>query len=252
MNLNERIVSLRGLWNQDTFVSFLWSFQGVLHFKSNLEDRVVCDMFQDKFFLLADAIVQYILTPKNIAESCRQLSTSTFIRSSIDVSPGFSTAYAKFKAADRALGMEVRDIGLQDILHVQGGDPDRQSRTKKQPRAGDGDGDGEEDEVRGDDRVAKKVRLQALVKATAGCHIIRGMAIEGTSFVFTMSDQVAENPIENYQGKGPETPVVIKAHKKVTLVEGTQTEEVDEGAGYASNDEDEPSPDRPMPPAPAA
>ncbi|KAH7075809.1 hypothetical protein BKA63DRAFT_565863 [Paraphoma chrysanthemicola] len=102
MNPNERVAFLRGLWNQDTFVSFLWS---------NWEDRVVRDMFQDKFVLLADAIVQYILTLRNITESCRHLSTSTFLRSSVKVGPDFGNAYAKFKSADRELGTASQPEG---------------------------------------------------------------------------------------------------------------------------------------------
>jgi hypothetical protein len=33
MNAEERLKFLAQLWNQDIFVSFLWKFQGVLHFK---------------------------------------------------------------------------------------------------------------------------------------------------------------------------------------------------------------------------
>jgi hypothetical protein len=33
MNVEERLKFLAQLWNQDIFVSFLWKFQGVLHFK---------------------------------------------------------------------------------------------------------------------------------------------------------------------------------------------------------------------------
>jgi hypothetical protein len=33
MNAEERLEFLAQLWNQDIFVSFLWEFQGVLHFK---------------------------------------------------------------------------------------------------------------------------------------------------------------------------------------------------------------------------
>jgi hypothetical protein len=33
MDVDERIVFLEGLWNDDVFVSFMWEFQGVLHYK---------------------------------------------------------------------------------------------------------------------------------------------------------------------------------------------------------------------------
>jgi hypothetical protein len=33
LNREERDTFLEGLWNEDIFVSFLWEFQGVLHFK---------------------------------------------------------------------------------------------------------------------------------------------------------------------------------------------------------------------------
>jgi hypothetical protein len=33
LSLDERLIFLEGFWNEDTFVSFLWEFRGVLHLK---------------------------------------------------------------------------------------------------------------------------------------------------------------------------------------------------------------------------
>jgi hypothetical protein len=33
LSSSERLMFLEGLWNEDTFVSFLWEFRGVLHLR---------------------------------------------------------------------------------------------------------------------------------------------------------------------------------------------------------------------------
>jgi hypothetical protein len=71
-----------------------------LYHGANLDDRVIHDMFQDKFVLLADAVFEYVLSPRNLNASCKALSEIAVLRTSVTFPDSKSEAYAMFLDAD--------------------------------------------------------------------------------------------------------------------------------------------------------
>ncbi|KAH7090327.1 hypothetical protein FB567DRAFT_577632 [Paraphoma chrysanthemicola] len=132
----ERVAFLEGLWDQDTFVSFLWCFQGVLHFKKNWETISIRDMFKEKFVIVANAIVDNVLMPRNITASCIESSLCSL--RTAEMKPNMIATYDKLKSADEELGKNKKSIGGYGILWVQG-DRHMRSRTKKRPLGCDSD-----------------------------------------------------------------------------------------------------------------
>ncbi|KAH3990293.1 hypothetical protein HBI88_226500 [Parastagonospora nodorum] len=93
--------------------------QGVLHFKRCWDDPTIQDLYKDKFIYIADLIVQYILTPRNITQTCTVLSSNALIRATIEIPEDRTTAYAKFRAADETLWTDADGPGNEGILWVQ-------------------------------------------------------------------------------------------------------------------------------------
>ncbi|KAH7075811.1 hypothetical protein BKA63DRAFT_553228 [Paraphoma chrysanthemicola] len=135
----ERVAFLEGLLDKDTFVSFLWCFQGVLHFKKNWETTTIRDMFKERFVIVANAIVDNNLMPRNITASCTH-STLCSLRTA-EMKPNMNATYDKFKRADQELSKNKKSIGDHGILWVQG-DRHTRSRTEKRPLGYDSDEDG--------------------------------------------------------------------------------------------------------------
>ncbi|EAT89522.1 hypothetical protein HBI56_028300 [Parastagonospora nodorum] len=119
LNSDKRLSFLKALWDENVFVSFLWGFQSVLHFKRCWDDPTIQDLYKDKFIYIADLIVQYILTPRNITQTCTVLSSNALIRATIEIPEDRTTAYAKFRAADETLWTDADGPGNEGILWVQ-------------------------------------------------------------------------------------------------------------------------------------
>ncbi|KAI4923520.1 hypothetical protein J4E85_008559 [Alternaria conjuncta] len=143
---NAKFTFWEARWNQDVFVSFLWEFSGVLHYKQNWNDILLRTMFRKKFFWLADVVSQYILEPLKATAVCQSSATRSLVRSSLEFPDNKALAYAEFKRADSLLYPpdHANPPGSHMILWVQGA-PSQKMRTRKRARETDGD----EEEGRG-------------------------------------------------------------------------------------------------------
>jgi hypothetical protein len=105
-------------------------------------------MFKDKFSYAADLVAHYILSRRNMTQSCQ---SSSYALKEFEFPEDPNTAYAMFRSADTDLWDNETRPGDEGILWVQALEVEasvsQRPRTKKRPRQDAGDGSDENDSL---------------------------------------------------------------------------------------------------------
>ncbi|KAH7090326.1 hypothetical protein FB567DRAFT_546540 [Paraphoma chrysanthemicola] len=93
--------------------------------------------------------------------------------------------------------------------------------------------------VRGDQPAVTQKELWAQVEGTAGCRVILDMSVECAGFIYTMRNDVVENPLIEHIGEGSTADIQVKRLGRALHLKGVDIEEMDQGAEYPFTEEDE-------------